>query len=593
MEKEKKVRQKINWKKEMKLAPGYIVIILWVIFTFMLLGWILAASLSTTTDIFAGKALKFPTGLHFENYMQAWGSGGVATFFMNSMLYSLISCFLLILICAPAAYVLARYTFIGNKIIQTSLVSAMGIPITMIVLPLFGVVANLGILNNVAASKVTLIFLYVGINIPYTTIFLLTFFANISSTYEEAAAYIEEIPKFTKKHTLEHTKTFLKRLGNPAADRKIVHVAGTNGKGSVCAYLQAILMAEGKRTGFFTSPHLVSVNERIRVDNIQIDNETFLKVFRKVLKIVRQMVEDGIEHPSYFEFLFGMGMTAFAETDVEYIILETGLGGRLDATNAIDNPALAIITSISLDHTAILGDTIEKIAGEKAGIIKPGVPVFFDGSSKKAAEVIKAKASELGVSCREVTKNAYEIQEVHRKYIAFSRRSAYDKDVIFQVPMCGCYQAMNAELALEASEYLLAGEEIHMDRWKEALAELHWEGRMERVGAHITVDGAHNPGAMEAFVESVKALDESERGEMVLLFSAVSDKKYDQMIEYLCENLDVKAYVVTQIEDERGVPAEELADVFRRYTDRPVYCKERLEDAVRTAMNERDRKSVV
>lgn len=406
-------------------------------------------------------------------------------------------------------------------------------------------------------------------------------------TYEEAAAYIEEIPKFTKKHTLEHTKTFLKRLGNPAADRKIVHVAGTNGKGSVCAYLQAILMAEGKRTGFFTSPHLVSVNERIRVDNIQIDNETFLKVFRKVLKIVRQMVEDGIEHPSYFEFLFGMGMTAFAETDVEYIILETGLGGRLDATNAIDNPALAVITSISLDHTAILGDTIEKIAGEKAGIIKPGVPVFFDGSSKKAAEVIKAKASELGVSCREVTKNAYEIQEVHRKYIAFSRRSAYDKDVIFQVPMCGCYQAMNAELALEASEYLLAGEEIHMDRWKEALAELHWEGRMERVGAHITVDGAHNPGAMEAFVESVKALDESERGEMVLLFSAVSDKKYDQMIEYLCENLDVKAYVVTQIEDERGVPAEELADVFRRYTDRPVYCKERLEDAVRTAMNER------
>ena len=406
-------------------------------------------------------------------------------------------------------------------------------------------------------------------------------------TYEEAAAYIEEIPKFTKKHTLEHTKTFLKRLGNPAADRKIVHVAGTNGKGSVCAYLQAILMAEGKRTGFFTSPHLVSVNERIRVDNIQIDNETFLKVFRKVLKIVRQMVEDGIEHPSYFEFLFGMGMTAFAETDVEYIILETGLGGRLDATNAIDNPALDIITSISLDHTAILGDTIEKIAGEKAGIIKPGVPVFFDGSSKKAAEVIKAKASELGVSCREVTKNAYEIQEVHRKYIAFSRRSAYDKDVIFQVPMCGCYQAMNAELALEASEYLLAGEEIHMDRWKEALAELHWEGRMERVGAHITVDGAHNPGAMEAFVESVKALDESERGEMVLLFSAVSDKKYDQMIEYLCENLDVKAYVVTQIEDERGVPAEELADVFRRYTDRPVYCKERLEDAVRTAMNER------
>ena len=406
-------------------------------------------------------------------------------------------------------------------------------------------------------------------------------------TYEEAAAYIEEIPKFTKKHTLEHTKLFLKRLGNPAVDRKIVHVAGTNGKGSVCAYLQAILMAEGKRTGFFTSPHLVSVNERIRMDNVQIDNKTFLEVFRKVLKTVRRMVEDGIEHPSYFEFLFGMGMTAFAETDVEYIILETGLGGRLDATNAVEKPALSIITSISLDHTAILGDTIRKIAGEKAGIIKPKVPVFFDGSNKEAAEVIRTRAEELGVSCREVTNHAYEIQEVHRKYIAFSRRSAYDKDVIFQVPMCGCYQAMNAELALEASEYLLAGEEIHVDRWKQVLAQLHWEGRMERIGAHITVDGAHNPGAMQAFVESVKALDESERGEMILLFSAVSDKKYDEMIEYLCRNLDVKAYIVTQIEDERGVPVEELADIFRRYTDRPVYCKERLEDAVRTALDER------
>lgn len=406
-------------------------------------------------------------------------------------------------------------------------------------------------------------------------------------TYEDATAYIEEIPKFTKKHTLEHTKLFLKRLGNPAVDRKIVHVAGTNGKGSVCAYLQAILMAEGKRTGFFTSPHLVSVNERIKIDNVQIDNETFLQVFRTVLRTVRKMVEDGIEHPSYFEFLFGMGMEAFSHTDVEYVILETGLGGRLDATNAIEKPEASVITSISLDHTAILGNTIEKIAGEKAGIIKPGVPVFFDGSNEKAAKVIENTALKQEAPCRKVTKNAYEIKEVHRKYIAFSRRSAYDKDVIFQVPICGCYQAMNAELALEVAEYLLSDEKIHTDQWKEALADLHWEGRMEQVGEHITVDGAHNPGAMEAFVESIKALDETERGEMIILFSAVSDKRYDQMIEYLCENLNVKAYVVTQIEDDRGVPAEKLAEIFRRYTARPVYCEEKLKDAVKTAIDKR------
>lgn len=182
------MKQRWNWKKELKLAPGYLVVLVWVGFTLLLLGWIAAASLSTTADIFKGDALKFPTGLHFENYIQAWGSGGVATFFKNSLLYSVISCFLLILICAPAAYVLSRFTFLGNKVIQTGFVAAMGVPITMIILPLFGVVANMGILNSLLASKVTLILLYTGINIPYTTIFLLTFFSNLSRTYEEAAA---------------------------------------------------------------------------------------------------------------------------------------------------------------------------------------------------------------------------------------------------------------------------------------------------------------------------------------------------------------------------------------------------------------------
>ena len=409
----------------------------------------------------------------------------------------------------------------------------------------------------------------------------------IPADYREAAAYIEELPKFTKKHPLNHTREFMNRLGNPAEKCKVIHVAGTNGKGSVCAYIQAILAAEGKKNGFFTSPHLVSVNERIQIDRIPVSDDIFYEVFCKAYRTAKEMEQEGLTHPSYFEFLFGMGMLAFEKSQVEYVILETGLGGRLDATNSVEHPLLTVITSVSLDHTDILGDTIQKIAYEKAGIIKKEVPVFFDGSNKEAAEVIRTKGEELGVYCREVTNHAYEIREVHRKYIAFSRRSAYDKDVIFQVPMCGCYQAMNAELALEASEYLLAGEEIHMDRWKQVLAQLHWEGRMERIGAHITVDGAHNPGAMQAFVESVKALDESERGEMILLFSAVSDKKYDEMIEYLCGNLDVKAYIVTQIEDERGVPVEELADIFRRYTDRPVYCKERLEDAVRTALDKR------
>ena len=400
-------------------------------------------------------------------------------------------------------------------------------------------------------------------------------------TYEEAAAYIEKIPRFTKKHGLEHTKEFLSRLGNPAADRKCIHVAGTNGKGSVCVYLEAILMAEGKKVGFFSSPHLVKINERIRMNHDPIDDEGFTRVFHEAFLAAVQMEEEGWGHPSYFEFLFGMGMKAFAETDVEYVILETGLGGRLDATNSVERPELAIITSLSLDHTEILGDTIEQIAAEKAGIIKPGIPVFYDGNCAAASAVIQRIARENEAPCREISNHAYEIREVTRKYIAFSRVNAYDKDVIFQIPICGRYQAMNAQLALCAAEYLLRGEEIHEERWQSALSALKWEGRMERIRPHLVIDGAHNPGAVEAFAESVKALG-AER-DSVILFSAVNDKNYEQMIELLCENLNVRAYVATELNGPRRVPAKELARLFCKVTRKEVICEEKIEEALRKA----------
>ena len=433
------------------------------------------------------------------------------------------------------------------------------------------------------------------------------------NNYESAAAYIAELPRFTKKHSLEHTKEFLRRLGNPAMDRKIIHVAGTNGKGSVCAFLQAVLMAEGAGVGFFTSPHLISVNERIRRNNMPIGDELFLEVFGQVLPAAKEMEEEGAGHPSYFEFLFGMGMKAFSKMEVEYIILETGLGGRLDATNAVESPLLSVITSVSLDHTDILGDTVALIAREKAGIIKPGVPVLYDGGNKEASAVIRNTALERGAPCREISNHAFEIQEVTRKYIAFSRRNAYDKYVTYRVPICGCYQAMNAEIALEAAEYLLGekgiqegydicvdsglckGEDIHRKaalrekRRQEAIASVRWEGRMEEAAPHLIVDGAHNPGAVEAFVESMNAFGKNDQGGgIIIVFSAVSDKKYEQMIEYLCRNLDVKAYVVTEIEDARRVPAEELERIFRKYTNQTVVCETDIGEALRTADKLRD-----
>ena len=157
MKKFKNVLANVNWKKEARLLPGYIIICAWVLFTFVLLGWVVCASFSTTQEIFAGQATQFPTGLHFENYVKAWTSSNVSEFFMNSLVYSIISCVALIVVCAPAAYVLARYTFLGNKLIQTGFASAMGIPVIMIILPLFGLISRMGVLQDVTSNKIILV----------------------------------------------------------------------------------------------------------------------------------------------------------------------------------------------------------------------------------------------------------------------------------------------------------------------------------------------------------------------------------------------------------------------------------------------------
>ena len=180
-------------------------------------------------------------------------------------------------------------------------------------------------------------------------------------TYQEAETYISEFPKFTKKNTLEHTQKFLSFLGNPQNGKKVIHVAGTNGKGSVCVYLDAMLRAQRKHTGLFTSPHLIRMNERIRMDGEPVSDETFTRLFLRTQQSVRRMEAEGLPHPSFFEFLFGMAMAGFEEAGVEYVILETGLGGRLDATNSISGPLTCILTSIGLDHTEI--SKVVRIAG--------------------------------------------------------------------------------------------------------------------------------------------------------------------------------------------------------------------------------------
>lgn len=395
-------------------------------------------------------------------------------------------------------------------------------------------------------------------------------------TYQEATEFILSIPKFTSKNKPEHTRLFLQYLGHPERHFKVIHVAGTNGKGSVCAYLDAMLRAQKKRVGLFTSPHLVKINERIVVDGEMLSDAQFLSVFEKVQAAVGRMQEENLPHPTFFEFLFGMAVTAFAEAKVEYAVLETGLGGRLDATNTVEQPVCSVITSIGYDHTELLGDTLEEIAAEKAGIIKKGTPVIYMEGAEESNRVIEETAKNLGNRCKKIGKNAFKILGIQNKSIAFSCASAYYEDVTWRLNNTGVYQPENACLALEVMR-LLFGEAKQLRAWQEALSQVIWKGRMEEVQPDVFIDGAHNISAVERFAESVKK-NSTGQG-TILLFSAVQDKDYEQMIAYLCRQVDAEIYLVTQIQDKRAEARGILVETFRRFTDRPVLEMETIADA--------------
>ena len=199
------------------------------------------------------------------------------------------------------------------------------------------------------------------------------------TTYDQAVAYIMNTPKFTTKNTMEDTRAFLHALGGPDRGLSIIHVAGTNGKGSVCAYLRSVLEAAGRSVAVFTSPHLVDIRERIVIRGEMISKEAFLTAFLQIYEALdwQALEAGGGYHPTFFEYLFFMAMLVFAEERPDYCILETGMGGRLDATNAVSHKEIAVITHISLDHVEYLGHTLGAIAGEKAGIIQRGVPGVY------------------------------------------------------------------------------------------------------------------------------------------------------------------------------------------------------------------------
>ena len=376
--------------------------------------------------------------------------------------------------------------------------------------------------------------------------------------FQDAVNYIYDIPKFTTKNSLAHTKRLLGCLGHPEESFHIVHVAGSNGKGSVCAYVNQIFLEAGLHVGLFTSPHLVSMTERMVIDGVPILEAAFLEDFSEVKAMVEKQVSEGLAHPTFFEFLFLMAMVRFRKAAVDWVILETGLGGRLDATSACDHPTVTAITSISLEHTEYLGNTIEEIAGEKAGIIRPNVPVIYDNTVHAAGKVIARVAEENKALAIPVDASMYEIFPNTGQGIDFSFLCQYDKQRL-HLETAALYQVQNAAIAIRIAQKCLPDTPARKAQIAAGLLHAKWPGRMEEALPGIYLDGAHNPSGIQAFLTSVDHLEKTSAKPPILLVAALRDKNYRAMLETLFADSRWQEVVVTQVSDGRALAAETLA----------------------------------
>lgn len=409
------------------------------------------------------------------------------------------------------------------------------------------------------------------------------------TTFQQAVEYIEEVPRFTSKHDMEETKGFLQQLGNPDRKMRILHVAGTNGKGSVCAYLRSILEAAGYRVAMFTSPHLVCIRERFMVDGEMISEEDFLGAFLHIYHLLDwdalEREEEGAYHPTYFEYLFFIAMVLFPEKKPDFCILETGVGGRLDATNSVCKKEISVITHISLDHVGVLGDTLEKIAFEKAGIMCVGAPTIWWDTCSETTAVFQRRAEELGISAYSVSENDYSFSNFKRKTIDFCVHNLYDRDVTFTLHTIAAYQMENCALACKAIEVMDGGRTITMEQMRRGVAQCFWAGRMEEVLPEVYVDGAHNEDGIRAFLETVSA--DGHPGLRSLLFGVVKDKDYRSMVEELALSGLFRKIYVTHMHSSRALDAEELAALFDGYPDCPCEICEDAGEAFHKLLEKR------
>ena len=395
---------------------------------------------------------------------------------------------------------------------------------------------------------------------------------------------------------LERIRELLERLGRPQDRLKFVHVAGTNGKGSICAYLASILGAAGYRTGMFTSPYIERFEERIRVDGVMISPDELRDVTLAVREHAEAMAEETGDHPTEFELMTAVALEHFARCGCDIVVLEVGLGGRLDSTNVIDAPEACVIARIGLDHTALLGNTLAAIAGEKAGIVKEGSAVVSWPQEPEAMAVIEHAAAEHGCELRvpdfaQLEEGAVKWEDGAPPFRPFSYKEWAD----LRTGILGSYQPQNATVALEAVDVLRGrGWRIPDEAVRVGVARTRWQGRFEIVeggsspdGFAIVVDGGHNPQGARALADSLAEVFPGRKP--VFIVGVLEDKDYPRMLE------DVlplgSAFVCVTPDNPRALPAHKLARAIR-WTGQdllgcsacvnPVVARD-FEDAIRRA----------
>ncbi len=378
-------------------------------------------------------------------------------------------------------------------------------------------------------------------------------------TYNEALEYIHSVEWLGSRPGLSRTEELLARLGNPEKDVKFIHVAGTNGKGSTCSMLNSVLRAAGYKVGLYTSPYIVRFNERMCINGEPISDDELAQL----VEVIKPFAEAMTDKPTEFEIITALAFLYFKRNNCDVVVLEVGMGGRLDSTNVIQSPLVSVITGVAIDHTSVLGNTVEEIAFEKAGIIKENCPVVYGGRDNNAFEVICGKAKECG---SDVARTKLDTLKIHSMDVSGTFFDYKDYSGL-KLSLCGEYQLDNAATVLETIGTLNKnGFAISLASIREGLENARWRARFELLNNEPAVifDGSHNIQGVTAAAESIKKFFvKDNENKVVLLMGVLADKDYRDMVSLLAPLAD-RVFAITP-PSPRALNSWDLAKVFQEF----------------------------